>query len=100
MVPIPAAGDAMTRAGAALNIRNELRLDDADGAAARSGRNGGVTRTTRAFTALAIMAGAVIVAGAASLAIDRSRKLTEQQHTMTCLAAYVAFIQVMGSPEE
>jgi hypothetical protein len=59
-----------------------------------------VTRTGRAFTALAIMAGALIVAGAAGLSIDRSRKLTEQQHTMTCLAAYVAFIQVMGSPEE
>jgi hypothetical protein len=59
-----------------------------------------VTRTRRAFTALAIMAGALSVAGAASLAIDWSRQVTEQRHTLTCLAAYVAFIQVMGSPEQ
>ena len=59
-----------------------------------------MTRTHRAFTALAIMAGAVTVAGAARLAIDRSGQLTEQQHTMTCLAAYVAFIRVMSSSEE
>src|ERR1051325_11903535 len=47
MVPIPLQATAMTRAGAALNIRNELRLDDANGAAAPSGRKGGDENSPR-----------------------------------------------------
>ena len=39
------------------------------------------------------------IAAAAHLTFD-SRRSAEQRHAMTCLAAYVAFIQVMGSPEE
>jgi hypothetical protein len=59
-----------------------------------------VTRTRRAFMASAMILGALVVAGAARFTVDWSRRSAEQRHTMTCLAGYVAFIQVMGSPEE
>ena len=44
--------------------------------------------------------GALAIAGATGLAIDASQRSAEQRHTMTCLAAYVAFIEVTGSSEE
>ena len=59
-----------------------------------------MTRTRRAFSASAIILAALGVAGAAGLTVELSRRSAEQRHTMTCLAGYVAFIQVMGSPEE
>ena len=55
-----------------------------------------MTLTRRALTAIAIVAGVSGVTGA-FLSYRRSE---EHQHAMTCLAAYMAFIQVVGGPEE
>ena len=58
-----------------------------------------MTRTRVAVTTLAIMVGALGIASATHLTIE-SRRSAELRHTMTCLAAYVAFIRVMSSSEE
>lgn len=50
----------------------------------------------RALTAAAIVAGAL---GMTSVVFS-FRRSEEHQHTMKCLAAYMAFIQVIGAPEE
>jgi hypothetical protein len=58
-----------------------------------------VTQARRALTALAIVIGFLSIAGAGGYAIMSARESAENQHTMKCLAAYVAFIQVVGGPE-
>src|ERR1700680_2331419 len=59
-----------------------------------------VTQARRALRALAIVVGFLSIAGAGSYAIMSARDSAKNQHTMKCLAAYVAFIQVLGGPEE
>ena len=49
-----------------------------------------------ATLAIAIIAGIVGVGGAVVL----QRRTEAHEHTMKCLAAYMAFIQVIGGPEE
>ena len=58
-----------------------------------------MTRTRVAVTTLAIMVGALGIASATHFTIE-SRRSAELRHTMTCLAAYVAFIRVMSSSEQ
>ena len=58
-----------------------------------------MTRTRVAVTTLAIMVAALGVAGATHFTV-KSRRSAELRHTMTCLAAYVAFIRVMSSSEQ
>ena len=55
-----------------------------------------MTLTRRALVALAIVAGALALAAA----VLSRRQSQEHEHTMKCLAAYMAFIQVIGGPEE
>ena len=50
----------------------------------------------RALLAVAIVAGIVGIGGAVIL----RHRIEEHEHTMKCLAAYMAFIQVIGGPEE
>jgi hypothetical protein len=50
----------------------------------------------RALVALTLVAG-VLALTAMFLSYRRSE---EHEHTMKCLAAYMAFIQVIGGPEE
>ena len=57
-------------------------------------------KTRRALTAVAIIIAFLGIAEAARFAIDSARGSAENQHTMTCLAAYVAFIEVIGGSEE
>jgi hypothetical protein len=59
-----------------------------------------VTRTRRAFMASTMIPGALVVAGAARLTVDWSRRSADQRYTMTCLAACASFIQIMASAEE
>ena len=59
-----------------------------------------VTQARRALTALAIVVGFLSIAGAGGYAIMSARVSAEHQHTMRCLAAYMAFIQVVGGPED
>jgi hypothetical protein len=58
-----------------------------------------LTQARRALTALAIVVGFLSIVGAAGYAIMSARESAENQHTMKCLAAYVAFIEVVGGPE-
>jgi hypothetical protein len=55
-----------------------------------------VTLARRAVFAVALIAG-VLAITAAVLSHSQSQ---EHEHTMKCLAAYMAFIQVVGGPEE
>jgi hypothetical protein len=48
----------------------------------------------------AIAAAAVLFGGAALLAISSAHRSTEQQHTLTCLPAYMAYVRVIGGPPE
>ena len=55
-----------------------------------------MTLPRRGFVALALVAGALAIGGG----VLSHRRSEEHEHTMKCLAAYVAFIQVIGGPEE
>src|ERR1051326_1745548 len=55
-----------------------------------------MTLAPRGLVALALVAGALAVGGG----VLSHRRSEEHEHTMKCLAAYMAFIQVIGGPEE
>lgn len=55
-----------------------------------------MTLARRAVIAVAIVAGVLAV----TAAVFSHRRSEEHEHTMKCLAAYMAFIQVVGGPEE
>ena len=55
-----------------------------------------MTLARRAVVALAIVAGAAALTAAVFL----HRRSEEHEHMMKCLAAYMAFIQVIGGPAE
>ena len=53
----------------------------------------------RAVTTIAAVASLFVLAGALSHAMLSAHRSAEHQHTMTCLAAYMAYVQVVGGPE-
>ena len=55
-----------------------------------------MTLARRALVAIAIVAGVL----ALTAAVLSHRQSQEHEHTITCLAAYMAFIEVIGGPEE
>ena len=59
-----------------------------------------MTTARRALSAVAIVLGLLSVIGAGSFVITSARESEENQHEMKCLAAYVAFIEVIGGSEE
>jgi hypothetical protein len=60
-----------------------------------------VTAAHRSLATIAIVLGFLSIAGAGSYWITKStRRSDENEHTMKCLAAYVAFVQIIGGSEE
>jgi hypothetical protein len=55
-----------------------------------------MTFARRALMSIAIIAAAV----GGTVAVVSHRQSAEHQHSMKCLAAYTAFIQVIGGPED
>jgi hypothetical protein len=55
-----------------------------------------MTLPRRGLLALALVAGALAIGGG----VLSYRRSEEHEHTMKCLAAYMASIQVIGGPEE
>ena len=55
-----------------------------------------MTLASRTLLALALIAGVLGV----TAAVLSHRRSEEHEHTMKCLAAYMAFIQVIGGPQD
>jgi hypothetical protein len=53
----------------------------------------------RTVTTVAVVASSFVLAGALSYAMLSAHRSAEHQHTMKCLAAYMAYVQVVGGPE-